>query len=247
MVKVTFTTEVVTEEPKPKLIPIPQDYNSIGSYPPPLQKLEVLNEWGLKADLNLQQELTAFYLLYEASILADKEHPDFKAKLDLLEEQFSLYTDMVIGGEIRHLKVAGTYGWDALVPMPLHKALKSGTIDRHNRHKAWGGWRKFRLQHGTAAIRWLEDAFLQFKGHGYGGPPWSKIAQVLRMYETKVLSPMTFVDTCWGLQHNNGSYFNKVWSVHNITTLLDYVRKGNSEELKKYAEPDILIALQEWK
>jgi hypothetical protein len=41
------------------------------------------------------------------------------------------------------------------------------------------------------------------------------------MYETDELTPLMFVDTCWGLQHNGGAYFDKAWPTKGLKNVLD--------------------------
>ena len=199
-------------------------------------KLQAIDRWELDSKLDLNTEIADFYLLYKAS-LEGKFEETFQAKLEILTEQFVAYTDMVIGGEIRHLSATKS------LPKPLYEALAGGEsstiIPKHSRHAAWMGWYQFRLKYGTIAIKWVEDGFKLFKGSSYGGPPWANIAKVLRLYEESQLTPLMFVDTCWGLQHNNGSYFNKVWHPSPMLLhLMNCVRKGDEHELEPHASKE---------
>jgi hypothetical protein len=46
---------------------------------------------------------------------------------------------------------------------------------------------------------------------GVGGPAWGQAAHLLRLYETEQISAIVFVDSAFGLEHNNGCIFNKLW------------------------------------
>ena len=52
--------------------------------------------------------------------------------------------------------------------------------------------------HGTCW--WAED---------YGGEPWSKISRTLRRKGS--VSPVIFIDACWGMHHNTGMWINYVF------------------------------------
>ena len=108
-----------------------------------------------------------------------------------------------------------------------------------NRHQAWNAWKYFRRQYGNIALTWAEDTFVLFKGNGFGGPRWANIAKTLRHFVTGEYSPIMFIDTCWGLQHNGGSYFNKAWTTTGIATVLNYNQNEQLHELIPMASPSV--------
>ena len=48
-----------------------------------------------------------------------------------------------------------------------------------------------------------------------------------RAYEKGITTQHTFVDTCFGLEHNGGAYFNKWWSTGYLKDALDANQEGN--------------------
>lgn len=188
--------------------------------------------WGLRKNLDLRKAAADFYLLYDLYIDEDDEG-QFQQMFQWLLNQFIAYTDMAVGGELRHAK---NRVLNAKIPLPLKRAMRDGTIPM-SRHDAWKGWRFFRMNYGAKALDWAVQVFLEFSGGGYGGPRWSNIANVLRQFEGEELTPIIFVDTCWGLQHNGGIYFNKAWGTHGLKEVLDANLASNYASLRAMASP----------
>ena len=208
--KVTWTTETKTDvgvaAPKP---------------PSPAQKQlskEAVTKgiWGLDTNLKLRHRAAEFYLMMDLE-LDGLDGGKFQKLMDYLLPQFVAYTDMAVGGELRHsrLKVSPHQ-----IPVPLWKALSTSALPS-NRKEAWRGWYRFRRHYGTLALEWARDTFPLFSGGGFGGPKWGNIANILYQYERGELTPLMFVDTCWGLQHNGGAYFDKQWSTNGLKSVLD--------------------------
>lgn len=193
------------------------------------------HHWGLASDMNLKRTAADFYLLYDLSI-DEQDEGKFSQLMAWVLPQFARYTDMAVGGEIRHSlhKVKAK----SAMPKPLRDALKTGELPQ-NRHTAWHNWKFFRQKYGTIALKWADNSFKLFSGGGYGGPRWANIAKVLYMYETGVLTPITFVDTCWGLEHNGGAYFNKAWNTHGMKKVLDANLAENFEYVRSQASPSV--------
>lgn len=111
---------------------------------------------------------------------------------------FMRYADMAIGGELRYHRLFGQY-------TPYGK----------DRERHWTGWRVLRDRLGPAALidaADLFDDFLKENGikTGYGGPKWADCARTLHARVTNQISPETFVDRVFSLQHNGGSLLNKL-------------------------------------
>lgn len=190
--------------------------------------------WGIEPSLKLATECADFYLLLLMSMTdfhRQEEAKDaFEFKLSYLLSQFRRYTDMAVGGELRHGKRMVRKKLD--IPKPLRDALANSSLGTGSRSIAWSEWYYFRKRYGTMALRWAETAFKAFRPGGYGGPKWANIAATLRKYEEGTLSPLSFVDTCWGLQHNGGIYFGKAWYTGNgLAQYLNANLKSNYEKL----------------
>jgi hypothetical protein len=196
--------------------------------------------WGLDPKMHLSRRAADFYLLMDLEI-DGLDQGRFHALLGYLLPQFAAYTDMAVGGELRHSCAKKTIV--KAMPVPLRRALGDGTLPSH-RHEAWRGWYRFRRHYGTLALQWAQDTFQLFTGGGYGGPKWASIAHILLLYETEELTPLMFVDTCWGLQHNGGAYFNKAWSTTGLQMVLDANLAEDFPALLTYASPTIAAYYQ---
>ena len=184
------------------------------------------NPWNLKGNhWSLKKAAANYYMLTLCNLLDDKFEPFLNRHTDILVDQFSRYTDMVVGGELRHTQ--HTQG----MPNKLKQALKDNTLlgpKSSSRHGAWEGWYWFRSRYGVLATQWAVDAYNDETkwSKGYGGKPWANIANTLCMFERDQITPHSFVDTCWGLQHNGGVYFNKWWDTSGLKHVLDLNQAG---------------------
>jgi hypothetical protein len=186
------------------------------------------NLWGLNnPNWNLPKMAADYYLLNLGVVVNEEKFQPYLDRCSkILAEQFSRYTDMALGGELRHTR--NSYG----IPKPLKDALSDKTIIRSSsggsRAEAWEGWFWFRSRWGLLALRWARDMFNDNGkwSNGYGGEKWGTIANTLYLYESDEISAQTFIDTCWGLQHNGGLYFNKWWKTFGVQTVLDNNQVG---------------------
>ena len=186
------------------------------------------NKWGLRSrDWNLRKAAADYYLL-QLLVMVDADR--YTVYLDkhssILVDQFARYTDMAIGGEIRHI------GNKSGIAKRLKEAIGDGTV-YGSRNSAWEGWYWFRQQYGTVALKWLVESYNDTSRWkpGYGGTAWGTIANTLLLFERGEITPHSFIDTCFGLQHNGGVYFNKWWNVEYIQTVLDRNQSGRYCEL----------------
>lgn len=142
------------------------------------------------------------------------------------------YTFIVITREFRHLHNAATLLSKADYPAEL-KAFH-GKVSDSTSESNLNAW--------LAAMPVLpmdvycEAITKQFKSPGaysggYGGVPWSEIAQALWRYVKGETSAETFVDTAYTLAHNNGPMFNKgmMYGMYtgSFKVLLDVQRAGH--------------------
>jgi hypothetical protein len=169
----------------------------------------------------------------------DKKDGDrFMKRTSRLADMFSSYADMVIGGELRY-----TLSHISNADEELSDELQEHLVYSMNgvgRGEAWESWYRFRQKIGTPALHMAEDAFQAFgDGSSYGGPKWAYIVRTLRMYEEAEITPTTFVDMCWGLEHNGGQFFGKLWSTYRLQTVLDANVQENMPDLFRYADPEI--------
>ena len=193
--------------------------------------------WELPDHLKLSRIAAQFYLLYDLW-LDELDDGMLEAFLDDHCPQFQNYTDMVIGGELRH-----AYGeWEPKTVLnesgPLIEALESdhSPMRSCSRSDAWIEWKEFRELHGIESLRWAKDIYGDHIGT-YGGRLWGNICEVLYRFLNGEISRIMFFDTIWGLQHNGGAYFNKIgWSTSNCNEVLNIARTGKIEDLLTYVD-----------
>ena len=170
--------------------------------------------WGMVGRGWALYKQAANYYGLTVMTIQEPESESYKHMLDgvsnKIADQFSRYTDMAVGGEIRHTPTSMMNE----IPQPLAQALLDNTIGRSqsgvHRDVAWNGWFRFKQKYGTVALKWATEAFNTAGWNSsYGGQKWGHISNTLYLYERELISKHIFIDTCWGLQHNGGTYFNK--------------------------------------
>ena len=189
--------------------------------------------WGLNSDVRLAEEAAGWYLLMDLW-LDSKDDGRFMQRTHRLAEKFSAYSDMVIGGELRYT-LGHVTNPDTLDPNFVSHVRWH--MDGQGRSTAWESWSDFRMSKGTSALQMAEEAFQEFgDGNSYGGTKWAYIAHTLLLYETGEISPITFVDMCWGLEHNGGQFFGKLWSTFKLQVALDANVHENMDDLLAIAD-----------
>lgn len=108
-------------------------------------------------------------------------------------DTFAKYMDMAIGGELRHMMQFDTRG---ILP---RKRLTAGLA-----------WSHIRRQIGLPALKKAEEWFIRGGYGAYGGKAWATGTRYLYDYLNGTLRPDLFVDRVFTLQHNTGSFLNKV-------------------------------------
>jgi len=173
--------------------------------------------WNVDQSIDLCQSAADFYLLEALtgnvvnaagdltgddaylSLLRSEAKELFAAHVARLDRSFMGYLDMIIGGELRH-----------------HRAAGSTNLRNTSRKGAWNEWHAIRQAGGTQVLRDAVDLFIDFHSTSYGGEAWAQIARVLLARVEGRISPAVFVDRVWNLQHNGGTCFDKIsWSVDN--------------------------------
>ena len=200
---------------------------------------EACKIWELPTSLRLKPLASDFYLLYDL-YLDDKDDGRLDDFVQRWLPVFKNYTDMVIGGELRHNERRGGF-YNPITLKEMHDFLKTDGSGRHNRSTVWIAWNDFRARHGTHALRWAQEVFHAFSGGGYGGPLWANIAETLEYLEEDEISSVMFMDMVWGLQHNGGQYFSKLmWDMAGVVSVLDANLRGNISELLDSASPEVV-------
>lgn len=174
--------------------------------------------WDLPQHLRLSELAADFYTLYSMS-LDEEDHGLFADFLSNWTPIFARYTDMIIGGELRHMRNKGSQ------TTPLEKALEKdywhgGLLSKRSR--AWLQWFTMRQQYGSEILVEASEIFRERGSSSYGGDAWARISDILYRYETGVFSPTLFLDAIWGLRHNTSTYFSKMpWNDKQLRSVLD--------------------------
>ena len=133
-----------------------------------------------------------------ATFYVEEAKATLKALVAEADRNFTAYADMAIGGELRY-----------------HRAVKRA-MGNVGRSEAWAAWKEIRADVGPKALQDAADLFDEIDNGSYGGPKWAMAARLLHRRVTGVINADTFVNLTFALQHNGGSFLNKVnWKVDN--------------------------------
>lgn len=195
---------------------------------------KAFKDWGLPTSFNLTRAAADYYILYYLKLRGHKPEL-FDEHLAKLTTILVPYTDMVIGGELRHLYRRGR-------PTSAALPLEAFAPQHSDRSVAWQEWKEIRNKHGLKALESARD-YCNNMGvkNGYGGAMWGNIVDNLLMYEEGQLPPNLFIDFTWGLEHNAGTYFNKAstWKRNSLQAVLDSNLTGDVETLLKFATEEV--------
>jgi hypothetical protein len=193
-------------------------------------------DWQLPTKLPLAQLAAEFYILMDL-YLKKTDEGRFTDFVTQWLPVFTNYTDMVLGGELRHGK--------GLLEQFSNCESESGPLVELIMHcldarrgKAWYEWKAFRREHGVSALVWAADCFRCFPRSSMGGKRWATIADQLQYLEAGFTTPVLFMDTCWGLEHNGGCYFNKMpsWNRSGLREVLDANLREDMDYLHRIYE-----------
>ena len=147
---------------------------------------------------------------YKLSEITNDANQMFVDLVERLDKCFKDYAHLACGGELRH-----------------HAAMKSSTFYKGSRRSAWAKWYYIYNHHGVESLKEMSRLFLEIKGGSIGGEPWAQASDILYARETMTLGPdefttkQLFVDRMFTLEHNNGSFLNKLNWANNRKTRQD--------------------------
>lgn len=193
--------------------------------------------WGIDYGLDLTEAAADFYLLYDLW-LDGLDDGQFEVWLSVLVTQLSDYTDMIVGGELRHLQHRRRS--TAILPEKLASLLNTNPqFQSRQRSQAWYAWYEFRQEYGLQALEWAVVGFGCFVQSNWGGSKWATIATTLLAFLRGDLTPIAFVDVCWGLQHNGGTFFSKVWAPSGLMRVLEANLNEDMVKLQAHASDSV--------
>lgn len=245
-----------------------------------IREAKVARAVGMDAELSLPQACADFYILER---LVSDENRQAKSLLSSLErrvsKEFSLFTDMTLGGELRHaqskLKASsnnhecdcfceedgevvkecacctGECGQDertSIIPHDLtlffdlfHEAKDSKDNPVLGaRSRGWLQWLEYRQRVGLRGLDVAVETFNLPWRNGYGGPSWALIASVVRDFYFGRITPRTFIDRCWTLEHNGGNIFTKLYNnTDTLQSILQHQAKNNYKYLLRYTSSGV--------
>ena len=211
------------------------------------EKKAAAEVWGLEPNRILTRDIADFYVL---SFLELKSPCVTAVRNELVAEladRFINYSIAACGGEYRH--VATRYADPSMIPehdfeKKFAKFVENSRFISGNRFIAWKAWKKFSDQNGVKAMQFIAKRFhtQAGSGHSIGGRRWGACADVAVAYLTKEISTTEFVDAVFGLQHNGGTFLNKMFSVSSHTTEALAIKRScdSPESLLPYAHPGVL-------
>jgi len=179
-----------------------------------------LKLWDIDPDFALPDNAANFYVLYDLA-LDGLDEGLFKPYAKDLAERFARYVDMAVGGEVRHSvrEIASQ------VASPVEEVMQNL---HGGRSEAWLTWFRIRQYYGIEALRTAIRIFELCPGTVYGGEAWARVAGLLYSYLQDEITPTLFVDSLFGIQHNGGSLFDKVWSSsRHLFPILSENQSGN--------------------
>lgn len=199
---------------------------------PDKSQQQVFAEWELEPMLDLTRAAADYYLLALMDSIQDKAlaavvKPLLNAHLMFMDTQFQRYLHMAVGGELRHARRHYNGPWTKFAP-EIVGLFKNASM-KGGRHDAWHVWKSFVETHGwEKTAGWAAQVFNA--GHwppSFGGKNWGNVAVTLHRRLKGEITPLVFVDTTLGLQHNTGCVFNKKvgWSYTGLQKVLDAGRQ----------------------
>jgi hypothetical protein len=128
-----------------------------------------------------------------------------------------------------HSHEKNCYGIKAPWPTPdlvtrYLETLGADVVSRPGRSRGWETWWSLSREDPAPWMLECAESFSvrEVWGKGpkwnYGGDTWASAANLCADYWAGNITPSTFVDRCWSLQHNGGSIFNKIYSQPVMTT-----------------------------
>lgn len=90
-------------------------------------------------------------------------------------------------------------------------------------------------------LQWSkDDPVVPHKGNtSVGGRKWATAASICASYLDGEMTPRTFVDRCWSLQHNGGSLFNKLWDTSYLMATLVKQAEGDYSVLAGHSSAPV--------
>jgi len=200
-----------------------------------------------KKETNISLPLTQYCSKYYAlSYLALEKPLEFAPKFQefsaTLAQEFFDYTVRATGGEVRNFSFNEE---TRAVLESLPTDISEFIIDHQSclRKHMYTDW--VALKSKFTEIELLGFAQKMFNEgkwrQGFGGESWGKICDLAIQFAKKEITPVIFVDTCWGLHHNGNVFLDKEYRIPvDLTDLLDAGRAEKMSVVYKYLSDESL-------
>ena len=200
------------------------------------EQQEAIELWGLDKSLDLETEVATFYVLYEAHLDKPSLRKVFIQRCERLAFQLSNYTDAALGGELRHYR----HSKRKTLQEELQKYIFN--VSSRGRYEAWGLWWAFRNIHSLEALTWAGKAFRNSSmwRKSYGGKKWALATETLHSYLSREYNEVVFLDTIFGVEHNCGPIFNKLWLTGALVGIYAAAFKGDIGSLRPKCDPLVM-------
>lgn len=197
-------------------------------------KDEALDLWGLDKDFPLARYAADFYILYRIHSERPKVHSNrirVEYHAAMMSTQMSRYMDAASGGELRHSR----YDGEPEITAYLHEAR---TL---NRWQSWAKWKQYRDKYGIQILKQASEVF-SMKGwsSSFGGKKWANVVNVLVGFLENRYSPIRFIDHAFGVEHNCGPVFDKLWATVSMRKIYGHAFQGDTESLCMFASKEVV-------
>lgn len=176
------------------------------------------------------------YLAAEGNEDAEKKLKQFERELS---QEFLYYAGIACAGELRHLINRGE------MPRGIRMFVEQ-IIRIPCREDCWLEWAKrYHIASNNMLKRFFRCAAELFDDEVFwetpniGGSAWAMIARAAYDFLSGFISPRTFIDRCWTLQHNNAIFFDKAFSISELRRVLIRQSEGDYEYLFGKASEEV--------
>ena len=220
----------------------------------------------LDPNLCLREAAADFYLLMEMVLEGNGGIKGlFYAHAERIADQLCAYIEMASLGELRHhikdidreeVAISGKVGnrrrkgrnketREVISSFILLSPSKASSKD--HRMSSWKSWSRLYDEFGLRLYGNLIHMFSNAVwGSGFGGYKWARCLSLAENYRMG-LDNVVFVDSAFGLKHNGSLAYDKFWSVRDLQQVLDYARKGQTDNIEHYASPGVRSLRHRWR
>ncbi len=196
-----------------------------------------INRLGIETRVSLCAEAADFYILNDMALAYTDVTTQANNQAARLAKWFSRYISMITLGEARHVPPGSKR--NEHLPR-VSSALLAWLPPTKHREGTWTALDDAITLCGgelPLAIALYHIFGRVNMGASIGGKKWQTIVWANLQWLAGLTSDTTFVDTCFGLEHNGANMFNKIYNIASpapLDVLLQLNQDGNLVELFNY-------------